>query len=218
MAIKRKGQEPTVPSHPVEFQSRVTKAFTLQQIRDKYDDAFKGEKTWIVDYLENNQDGVEVTQGKALKVENGQLIYTSRDNWKIDLEQIEGMIARGELTVATLLQISSINATKLKTMVGEAKFAKLATNSPTESLTMKADAEFKAEIDGLFDVEASLGEPAPKVKTQTPAPTVSAPVEPFKVKSSGNSLAKAKAAAAKSAPLATGDVDADLDAILNGKG
>jgi len=217
MSIKRKGDQPTGPDHPVEFQERVTKAFTLQQIRDKYDDAFKGEKTLIVGYLENNEDGVEVTQGKALKVENGQLIYTSRDNWKIDTDAIAAMITKGELTVMTLLQISSINATKLKTMIGEAKFLKVATNEPTESLTMKADADFKAAIDREFDVEASLEDKhAPNRVQAIEAPKPK--VDPFPVKSSGNSLAKAKAAQAKAKPLATGDVDADLDAILNGKG
>lgn len=217
MAIKRKGQEPTGPNLPAQFQEHVTKAFTLQQIRDKYDDAFKGEKEWIVGYLEKNQDGVEVTQGKALKVEHGQLIYTSRDNWKIDLDQIEAMITRGEMTVATLLQIASINATKLKTMIGDSKFAKLATNSPTESLTMKADAEFKAEIDQMFDVETSLGSEvsASREAARKDIQAIEAPKakEVFPVKKS-NSLAKAKAAQAKTTP--TISVDADLDAILKG--
>lgn len=217
MAIKRKGQDPTGPDHPAEFQNHVTKAFTLQQIRDKYDGAFKDEKEWIVGYLENNEDGVEVTQGKALKVEHGQLIYTSRDNWKIDVDKIQEMVLDGTLTLTTLLQIASINAKKLKDMLGEAKFAKVATNEPTESLTMKADAEFKTEIDRMFDVETSIGtnisegREAARKDLQAIEPP-KAKVDPFKVKSS---LAKAKAAQAK--PLAKGDVDADLDAILNGK-
>lgn len=218
MAIKRKGQQPAGPSHPAEFEEHVTKALTLQQISDKYKKAFDAEKDWVKGYLENNDDGVTVEQGKALKVEHGSVLFTERANWKIDLKVIEDQILSGEMTIATLLAISTINATKLKDAVGEKKFRLMATNEPTEYLTLKADLEFKAEIDRMFDVETSLNAGAEITAGREAARKDLQAVKPkaAPVAAKQSSLAKAKAAVKEKTYPAV-SVDADLDAILKGE-
>lgn len=223
MAIQRKNQERTGPALPEEFQARVTKALTFQQIGAKYEDAFKTEKAWILSYLESENAQVSIEQGKALNVENGSVLFASRENPKVDSDGIKALIDDGTLTIDTLLRIAKVDAKKLKEIIPAKVYAVIVTVESTEYLTLKATPEFKGEVDRLFDVNAlaapvQAGVVAAVENRAVAKKDLEAVTE---AKPAASSLARAKAAAAKSMKAdkpAKGDVDSDLDAILNGKG
>lgn len=212
MAIKRKTEAAQAPSLPAEFLDRTRKAFTLQAIAGKYEEAFKGEKEWIVGFLEST-DEISVTQGEGIKTPDGLVNFKSRDNWKIDTLAIADMIAKGELNIATILEISSINAKKLQDVLGKARFEKVAVNAPSEHLALTATPDFKASIEREFNLGLAgvpHGGETEKELVKPAAPSLD------------ESVAKATAAAAKAKKFSKkkptdATPESDLDAILKEK-
>lgn len=206
MAINRGKKEAS--GVPEKLANMLLPAFTHQALAKKYDDIFSDEKKDIVAYLEKNDDGFEIEMSKGFQCDQGQVIYQSRSNWKFDTDKILALVESGHVTLATLVNACSFNAEKLKTAIGEKEFGSLATQSSTEYLTMKANAEFKAKVDEQF------GSVTAEVKAEKPAKVetkVEAKVEAKPAKS--DSLAKAKAAAAK-AKSKSKSADQDLEDIL----
>ena len=235
MAIKRKDTTGTAPSLPSDFLAHCRKAFSLQQISGLYKDGFDAEKGWLLEYLEKNTEGVSIEAGKAIKVPEGQLVFKTTVRFDIDTAKLEAMVKAGEISLATVLAVASFSAEKLKTALGEPRFATLATPKPSESLALTATPDFKREVEETFStrslvpepalptfpaaMEAASAEPAPKFMRKPkadPAPVA----DPVRVaaerKEVSSSLEKAKAAAAKGKAKSV-QVQDDLDAILKGK-
>lgn len=226
----------SAPSLPADFLARCRKAFSLQAVAARFEDAFKGEKGWLADFLKTSTE-VTVETGKGLLTPFGTVVWKSRDNWAIDTAKVEAMIASGELSLPTLLAISSINAIKLKDSIGAQRFEKLAVNRPTEHLSLSATADFKAEVEGLFDLdqllafsaggnvavkgravtaEEILAETAPAAAPVKKKGFKKAPATEALARASDSlaeSLAKAKAAEARVAKLSP---ESDLESILKG--
>ena len=232
MALKPKVPNVVPPaSLPAAFAERVRRAFSLQAIRDKYKAAYDDERVWLDDYIKSNDDGITLTVSKAFKVAEGTITMKQRTDYTIDTEAVAKMIASGELSLATVLNIASINALKLQACIGEARFAAIATTKPSEPFVeLKANADFKAEMERTFHGAAiAPASPLPPiVGKKSPAAEAPKGVRGNRATADlGDSLAKAKAAAetivenaeAKKANFAAtvGIVESDLDAILGGK-
>jgi len=207
MAIKRKTEE-EASSLPQSFLNQVRRAFSFQAIAGKYEEVYKAEKGEILSYLESNFDGVEVVSGKALKTEYGSIVFKTTDYHSVDSEKIEDMIKTGAVSLSSILAIAKIDAKKLAVVIGEKRAAEITTTKTTESISMTATPDFKAEIDKAFSLETGASKAAP----EAPAPKAPKPLKPLKdvvaAPSKLTSLEKAKLAASKS------KVDTDLDAIL----
>lgn len=196
MAIKRKDDQKKTQELPEKFSALCLKSFSLQAIAKRYEDQFKESKGELVEYLETNEDGMDVDLGKGIKCDQGMIIYTTRNNYKINTDLIIEMIKDGAVSLETILGLATLNAEKLKVAIGETAFNVVATNAPTESLTLRASAEFKALCEDKFIQESK---PAPKAipaepAKQEPAPKAKKKSEP---KAVDDSKAKALAAAAK---------------------
>lgn len=201
MAIKRKKETSNV-AMPAEFLGQVRRAFSYQQISANYKDAFDEEKKSILTYLETNDDGVEATAGKALKTEYGSLTFKTTTYHSVDMEKIEQMIKSGEVSLTSVLALAKIDATGLKTLIGEKKFSAISSSKATESLAMSATPDFKAEVEKMFSLETGSTPVSKSAPVKVEVPKKVAP------KKALSSLEKAKLAQSKS------DVDSDLDAIL----
>ena len=149
MAI-RKGAKESKASLPTQLENLLLEGFSLQAARDIYDDVFKATKGQITHYLEHNEDGFSCDMGKGFHCEQGTVIFQSRSNYSFDKDKILELVESGKLSLATVINLASFNAEKLKTAIGATEFENLATNKPTEYLTMKANAEFKASVEEKF--------------------------------------------------------------------
>jgi len=221
MAIKRKNTSaPTGAGLPSDFLAHCRKAFSLQQITGLYEGGFKAEKTWLLEYLEHNTAGVTIESGKSIKVPEGQLVFKTTTRFDIDTAKLEELVKSGEISLATVLSVATFSGEKLKTALGERRFADLATPKTSEALALTATPDFKREVEETFSSrslvpepalptfpaameEQTAAEPAPKF-TRKPKAEIPAPVQ--------SSLEKAKAAAAKA--KAGSSVKDDLDDIL----
>ena len=145
MAINRSSKDDK-KSLPAKLTDLLLKGFTLQAVRDNYADAYDASRKDITGYLEHNTDGFEVNLSEGFPCDQGMVIYQSRSNWSYDKDQIIELVKTGKLTVETLISVASFNAEKLKTAIGDTPFNALATNKPTESLTLRATAEFKESV------------------------------------------------------------------------
>lgn len=199
MAIKR-AKETVRDSIPTKLAEILLQAFSFQAIRDKYDEAFKGVKTDVTSYLEHNTDGFTVELSKGFTCDQGTVIYQSRSNYRFDTDKILALVEDGKLSLATLVNIANFNPEKLRTAIGETEFVGLATNHPTEYLTLRANSEFKASVEENF---ASV----------LPAVTVEEVVEERPAKKKATAAIIAKVKAAKKVDV---DADEDLEMILNG--
>jgi len=140
------------------------KAFSFQIISQEYKKVFDGEKKTIEKYLETT-DEIDVDMGKGIKTAYGTIIYKSRDNWSVNKDELENLIKSGKINLRSLLEISSVNAAKLKDLVGSTVFEKIAENAPSEHLALTATPAFKEEVRGRFSIQP--GETAPKRKPKT---------------------------------------------------
>lgn len=206
MAIKRTKEASGGSMLPERLESLLYQGFSFQAVSKKYEEIFKSVKGKVVNYLENNDDGFECEMSKGFKCDQGTVIYKIRSNYNYDADKILAMIEDGTLSLATVINMAKFDAKAMKSALGEKKFNDVATNNPTESLTLSGSAEWKATCDEKFsdlsalvpsadpvDVEAELGEDA------------------------SDSLAKAKAAKSKKKTKGKKkSADDELDSILKG--
>lgn len=205
MAINR-GNKDKAKTIPDQLSDILLRAFTDQALSQRYEVMFKDDKKEILDYAEHNKDGFEMDKGVGFKCEQGAVIFTERANWKYDVDKIIELVDSGHVTIATILNACNFSAEKLKTAIGEKQFGELASNEPTEYLTLKANSEFKGKVEEQF--AAVL----PKVKVEVSKVEVILEKPKAKAKKT-DSLSKAKAAAAK-AKTKIKSADADLADIL----
>lgn len=206
MAIRRSKEKETI-NLPAKLESMLEKGFTEQFMASKFEELFKATKSDVKAYLEKNEDGFEVDLGKGFKCEQGTVIVTSRGNVQIDRDKLVELVESGKLSVGQLVAcISTFKNEDLEKSLSTSVFDSIATRSNTESLTFRASAEYKAQMEEKMGLPTSTPikleedlKPEAKPEAAKPAPKAA--------------LAAAKAAAAK-AKAKTKTAESDLDDIL----
>jgi len=203
MAIKKK-EELSKPQIPAKLQALVTKAFGEQFLKTKFEDKFKETKGEIEGYLSSNSDGFDIEAGKSVKCDEGSFYYTETNRVSIDKDKLIDMVTAGEINIAQVLAcVSTFKNEELEKAISSAKFKEIAKTTTSNSLTMKANAEFKAQMEADFEGEGSFKTPAPVVEVKKEEPKL---LDTSKLK-------KKKPVAKK---VESEDVDDDLDSILRG--
>ena len=154
MAIKRKATTETQEFND-EFNSSVKKAFTMQQLESIYKEEFKGSKAELLKYLEENEDGVEITAGAGggIKHELGSISFQTRKTPVVDVDVLLEYVTAKKLTLETLLNICKPKASDLEKILSKGDFAAcISETKETESLVLKATSSFKEEIRAEFGV------------------------------------------------------------------
>lgn len=215
MAIKGKKTEPEKSTLPARLDEMLLKGFSYQAICDQYETAFKSVKEDVKVYLESNDDGFDVDMGKGFKSDYGTVCMSERSNYSYDKDKLLELVENGTITVATLIELASFPAEKLKTALGEKNFNSLAVNKPTQTLTFKANSEFKESVQEKFkDVlpkdEEEVVEVKKEVKKVEKAEVrVEAPKKKLDI-----AAIKAKAAKLKVVTTTVTSVEEDLNEII----
>ena len=150
MAIKKKDE--IRQSLPSQLQGFLTKAFGEQFLKTKFEDMFKATKSDIESYLKDNDDGFDIEAGKSVKSEEGMFYYTESDRYAIDKDALIEMIEAGEVTLAQVLTcVSTFKNDELEKAISSKNFAIISKKSVTKSLTLKANAEYKAKLEEDFN-------------------------------------------------------------------
>lgn len=155
MAIKRKPKATEEKSFPQEFDTAVRKAFQLQQISEIYKEAFDGEKKEIIAYLEDNDDGVEISTGPGGSIKHtcGTIMYQVRETPVFDNDVLAELVQSGEVNLLTLLEICKPKASDLKKVLGTKRYEEVLVEvKESEYLVMKANSSFKEEVRETFDL------------------------------------------------------------------
>jgi hypothetical protein len=214
MAIKIKATEHK-ESYPARLVAIARKAFETSTVSKMFDELAKAARGEIKSYLEDNDDGFDLTS-KTLKFDEGSITWTERGTTKFNKDQIMELIESGAISLVSVLEASNFADAKMKVALGSHYDSCVESRSVTEIITVKPTAEFKEQI------HAGFGNKADAPKAEKPAKKKS-----FKRKSKEEkafsepaisdddieaSLAKVNKAAKKSKPKS---VNEDLDAILN---
>jgi len=214
MAIKRGPKSSAKQAVPTELLQMAESAFTAQQMSDCFKGVFDAEKKEIFAFLETTDEVTLDASNKTLDVGCGAITFSTRQDYTIDKSAINSILDSGHINIHTLLEIAKFSASDLKTVLG-ARFSEVATaKEPTEILTLKANADFKAKVAEQFEQQFSSDLPLPKKKV--PAAKAVAPEVPVKQKAKSKKVAMSVSESldAIKAAKSGNDVDSDLDAIL----
>lgn len=211
MAIKEKQKKKSDITLPPKMHNLAYKAFAFGVMEKKYGESFKDGKVELMDYLTSNTDGINIDVSSTLPTPFGSITLTERNNYTLDKDAIEGLVTSGKLSLRSLCELASINAEKLRGVIGDKEFDKISESSQTRFLTLKASSDFKAKFDDVTMVAESTSTVETGQPTPTPAPEKKEPEKKEPKKFDRKKSAKSIAAEVAEAEVSTSD---DLDAIL----
>lgn len=167
MAIKKKDE--VKQSLPSQLQGLLTKAFGEQFLKTKFEDMFKATKSEMEKYLNDNDDGFDIEAGKAVKSAEGSFYYTETERCSIDKDALIAMVEAKEITLAQVLMcVSTFKNEELEKAISTKKFEEIAKKSITKSLTLKANAEYKAKLEEDFNDGDSFGKAMKEIEKEEP--------------------------------------------------
>jgi hypothetical protein len=201
MAIKKK-EERSQFNLPAKLQNLVTKAFGEQFLKDKFEKKFKDTKADMEAYLSSNEDGFDIEAGKSVKCEEGSFYYTERNTISVDKDALIDLVESGKISLAQVLAcVSTFKNEELEKAISTSKFKEISSVKTSASLTLKANAEYKAKMEA--DFEGGFSTPIEEEKKEEKEESL---LDTSKLKSKKKAIKKVEVE----------DVDDDLDSILRG--
>jgi hypothetical protein len=213
MAIKTKEEKSGLPS---KLKILLTKAFSLQALRDAYDDAYKGASGEIKEYFKSNSDGFDVSYGKGagFSCDEGSVQISLGKSYETDVDQIIEMVNSNKITLTSLLGAVTFNQSKLQTVLGsQYESCVTVSEKPDVTITLKGNKDFKEQFSAQVGdlITGSKPEPKPEPKSE-PKPDDSDSLAKAKAAAAAAKSAKSKYVKALIDPLKP--VESDLDEIL----
>jgi len=148
MAIKKK-DEVVAPQLPAKLGSLLTKAFGEQFLAKKFEDNFKETKGDIEEFL--LKEDFDITVGKSTTCPEGAFNYIERRTLAVDKDKLIGLIESKKVTLAQVLAcVSTFKNEDLEKAISTVEFAKLATESTSKSLQLRANAAYKSKMEDDF--------------------------------------------------------------------
>lgn len=202
MAIKKKSEKKEV-GLPQALDKIFEKAFTASILEKKFKEEASEGRAEAYSFLDEKREGFDVDKilvSSSFTTRFGRVTIANRASNEIDRDKLIELVESGKVTVATLLNIATFGADKLKTALGEKDFAQVAKVSEgRQSLALYPSSEFRSVVEGAFEEKTETTETKVEVKVEK---TVS-------------SLEKIRAAK-KSSKTEVADTEKDLEDILNG--
>lgn len=148
MAIKKKG-EVAAPQLPAKLGSLLTKAFGEQFLAKKFEDNFKETKSDIEGFLVT--EDFDITVGKSTICPEGAFNYVERKTLVVDKDKLIELIESKKVTLAQVLAcVSTFKNEDLEKAISTVEFAKIATESTSKSLQLRANAAYKSKMEEDF--------------------------------------------------------------------
>lgn len=139
----------TAPTLPLELKQELDQAFRYNTIAKQYQDLADASRKNVQAYLETAED-LSIEAGKGFSHPHGTVIYSTRENYRVDPDQLIELVKNGTLSIESIVNLAFpegkvARVEPLKIALGS-KFDALATVTTTNYITLRPTGDFKSSI------------------------------------------------------------------------